>query len=115
MPKPCFFQHPAEVAGCPVCKLYHGDPVYRDLWDAMPVRGAEESPPRPAPACRFEGPVLEAAGCACEMRHVRHCLNDAMDWARCTRGRNNNFDPDVRACCECPGFTADKDEDGGAG
>lgn len=49
--------------------------------------------------CPLEGPIVEHAGCKCEMRHVRYCLAEWDGPERCVRGQS--ADPEIASCFKC--------------
>lgn len=83
-------------------------------WDRLVPDG--QPAPKPArapqplptirPPCRFEGEVSQACPRGDECLHVRHCLSDAPDWSRCTRGSNSRRDADIGSCATCSHYAA---------
>jgi hypothetical protein len=104
-----------HVAGCRCGLCRHvaaGHPGYMAL---VGVVAAPTVLPEPIATefvpCPFEGPIVEYAGCKCEMKHVRYCtaepsdalrLIGVMEWdgpERCVRGQSCN--PQVASCFKC--------------
>lgn len=76
--------------------------LYREAWTravaAAAIKSVTSATPVPVNLpCLHEGPILERAGCDCDLKHVRDC--DLYD--RCTRGRNNGS---VASCATCPDY-----------
>lgn len=73
-----------------------------DSQPAAPVVRSRAPLPTIRPACRWEGDIAQACPRGDECLHVRHCLSDAPEWGRCTRGPNSRKDSDIGSCATCP-------------